>query len=66
MTVIRRYKLILETIEVPEGHLVCSNCKGAAMLSKYDEGIKSLVHDPDLAVKRKCPTCNGLGYVPKV
>lgn len=65
MTVIIRHRIITEPVEIPEGHLVCSHCKGAGMLSKYDEGFKSLVHNPDLAVKRPCDTCNALGYVPK-
>jgi DnaJ-class molecular chaperone len=64
MTVIQRYRLVREDVEVPEGNLVCSRCKGAGMLSKYDEGIKSLAHSPELAAKRECSTCRGDGYVP--
>lgn len=53
-----------EEVEVPEGHIVCYSCKGKGSSSKYDEGWNSLVHSPELAARRSCTFCQGLGHVP--
>lgn len=51
-----------EEIEIPEGHEVCSWCKGKGMTSKYDEGWSSVLHEPSLAAERTCLWCDGAGY----
>jgi len=63
VTTIQRRKVVTEQIEVPAGMHVCPVCKGAAMISRYDEGVSSLVHSPELAALRCCWRCNGVGYV---
>lgn len=44
---------------------LCGACKGKGATSKYDEGWRSLVHDPELAALRDCMVCGGRGVVPK-
>lgn len=66
MTTIVRYKIVTEVVEVPEGYVICGKCRGAGMRSKYDEGVKSVAHNPELAAKVECRNCEGMGYVPKV
>lgn len=63
MTYIQRSKIVTEQVEIPEGQTVCGVCKGAGMLSKYDEGTRSLMHMPALAAKKTCWRCGGQGYV---
>lgn len=66
MVVIVRYKIVSEVVEVPEDSVICGKCRGAGMLSKYDQGVKSFDHSPELAAKVECRNCEGKGYVPKV
>lgn len=61
---IHRNRLTTEEVVVPEGHEVCSSCKGLGYLSKYDMGWSSPVHSPELAAKRQCLFCNGQGFRP--
>lgn len=65
MAGITRFRIIQESIEVPEGNIICGRCGGKALVSKYDEGVKTLVHDPELDLKRPCSKCLGVGYLPK-
>lgn len=65
MTHIVRLKIVEEVVEVPEGNVICGRCKGKALISRYDEGVKSAAYDPDLDAKRTCGNCKGEGYVPK-
>lgn len=60
---VRREVVAYQTVEVPDGCVICVTCRGRGKASKYDCGWSSLVHSPELAVKRTCPTCGGLGYV---
>lgn len=64
MTKILHNKVVLEEVEIPEGHVVCPNCSGKGLLSKYDEGWTSIVHDPVLAALQECIRCNGKGHIP--
>ncbi len=50
---------------VPEGQTTCPRCKGKGKMSKYDEGVRSLVHEPGLAALRTCWRCDGYGFVPE-
>lgn len=63
---IRRRVVREEVVEVPEGHEVCPMCEGRAKVSKYDQGMRSLVHSDELAALRDCLACNGLGYREKL
>lgn len=63
MTTIRRHVDNYVEVEIPEGHRACPSCKGAGKLSKYDQGVRSLVHSPELAALRTCVRCGGQGYV---
>jgi hypothetical protein len=62
VTEITRLKLTTEVVEIPEGEHVCSVCRGRGMMSKYDEGWRSLVHSDELAALRTCWACAGLGH----
>lgn len=61
---IYRHRVITEEIKIPKEDVSCPICKGAGMMSKYDEGWTSFIHDPELAAKRTCWRCAGLGHVP--
>jgi RecJ-like exonuclease len=61
-TIVRNVVTVKE-VEVPDGHEVCPYCKGKAMLSAYDRGVRSLAHSPRLAAKEPCGRCGGKGYV---
>jgi RecJ-like exonuclease len=63
--VILRSRIVTEPVEVPEGHLICSKCKGHGLISKYDQGVKSMAYDPELDAKSPCQICKGQGYVPR-
>jgi len=60
---IYRNTFTVQAVEVPEGYKVCEFCEGKGMVSKYDMGWRSLVHDEDLAALRPCLFCQGKGYV---
>ena len=51
-------------LPIPEDHVACPICKGDGAVSKYDQGWRSLTHSPELAAKRTCWRCGGLGYIP--
>jgi hypothetical protein len=63
MPKITRRIVTFETIDIPDGFVVCPMCKGKGMLSKYDQGVKSLVHDASLAALEECHWCKGQGYI---
>ena len=42
----------------------CKTCNGTGQASKYDLGWKSLMHEPRLAAKERCPVCGGSGKSP--
>lgn len=63
MEPIYRRRVIDEEIEIPEGNKICTWCKGRGMISKYDEGWRSVVHSEELAALKECFVCNALGYV---
>lgn len=63
--VVHRWVEKLEEVEIPDGHVVCLTCDGRGKRSRYDEGWRSLSHSRELAAKRTCYGCNGLGWVPE-
>lgn len=66
MTRIMRKEIIEYEVEIPEGHEICFKCEGKGMLSKYDEGVRSFSFSEELALLRKCSSCEGLGYIPLI
>lgn len=54
-----------ETVTIPAGHKVCPRCKGRGLMSKYDEGWRSVVYSARLAAKKACIVCQARGYVPE-
>jgi hypothetical protein len=63
MTIYRR-KISYEELKIPEGYKICTYCKGKGLLSKYDMGWSSVVHDPELAALEECYACGGSGVIP--
>lgn len=43
-----------------EGEERCPHCNGLGLVSKYDLGWNSLMHDPSLAALHDCTCNNGL------
>lgn len=60
---IHRVREVTESVEVPEGYKVCPSCGGKGMLSDYDRGYRSVVHNPRASAKRPCARCLGAGMV---
>lgn len=63
MTEIHRKVITYKSFKIPEGKVVCPHCGGAGMMSKYDEGWRSIVRSRELAALRTCWRCAGLGWV---
>lgn len=61
MTKIYRHKLVLEEIDLPEGKVPCTRCKGKGSMSKYDEGLKTFVYSRLADAQMQCYRCNGTG-----
>lgn len=64
MTTIIRYQFgETEEIKIPEGYVICSQCKGKGGQSKYDQGWHSVMYSPELDVVYPCYLCRTRGFV---
>jgi len=63
--VIMRRVVTTVEVDVPDGMRPCPSCEGKGLLSRYDEGWTSFIHDPELAALRQCVVCAGSGLLPE-